>query len=145
LIVREENAAAALEVMSRFAFRPEVVDLLAADDWRRRPTSRLPGLLEHPGEVFAYFREEGVPRVVCEEKHMGSRAVVIVCRDEEAARRRFGIRDNVTGICYTRHRPALFSTTAPARRSCWPTSARPSTPPASGKSSTPTGSASTAN
>jgi protein phosphatase len=39
------------------------------------------GLLEHPAEAFASFRRDGVSRLVCEEKHMGSRAVVVVCRD----------------------------------------------------------------
>jgi PNKP adenylyltransferase domain, ligase domain len=43
-----------------------------------------------------------VPRVVCEEKHMGWQAVVIVCRDEDAARRRFGVVGEGIGICYTR-------------------------------------------
>lgn len=33
---------------------------------------------------------------------MGSRAVVIVCRDEDAARRRFGVIGEGFGICYTR-------------------------------------------
>jgi len=28
-----------------------------------------------PAEAFAYFRQHGVPRVVCEEKHMGTLAV----------------------------------------------------------------------
>src|SRR6516165_5860885 len=65
-------------------------------------TTSQPGLLEHPAEAFAYFRREGVPRVVCEEKHMGSRAVVIVCRDENASRRRFGVVGEGVGICYTR-------------------------------------------
>jgi protein phosphatase len=59
-------------------------------------------LLEHPTEAFAYYRHEGVPRVVCEQKHMGSRAVVIVCRGEEAARTRFGVVGDGAGICYTR-------------------------------------------
>jgi len=40
--------------------------------------------------------------VICEEKHMGSRAIVIVCRDEDVARRRFGVIDEGFGICYTR-------------------------------------------
>src|SRR5207247_5199116 len=65
-------------------------------------TTEKPGLLEHPAEAFAYFRREGVARVVCEEKHMGSRAVVTVCRNEDAARRRFGIVEEGVGICYTR-------------------------------------------
>lgn len=33
---------------------------------------------------------------------MGSRAVVVACRDEEAARRRFGVMDEGAGIVYTR-------------------------------------------
>jgi protein phosphatase len=43
-----------------------------------------------------------VQQVICEEKHMGSRAVVIVCRDEEVARARFGVLEQGFGICYTR-------------------------------------------
>jgi protein phosphatase len=99
--IREENAAAALEVMSRFAANPKWLIHLPPT-MSPSGTSKLPGLLEHPAEAFAYFRHEGVPRVVCEEKHMGSRAVVIVCRDEDAARRRFGVTGEGFGICYTR-------------------------------------------
>jgi protein phosphatase len=99
--VREENALAALEVMSRFAANPKWLIYLPPTMSPTETTER-PGLLEHPAEAFAYFRREGVPRVVCEEKHMGSRAVVIVCRDEGAARRRFGVVGDGIGICYTR-------------------------------------------
>src|SRR4028119_1678884 len=65
-------------------------------------TSMLPELLEHPAEAFAYYRNQGVTQVVCEEKHMGSRAVVIVCRNEDVARASFGVVDEGIGICYTR-------------------------------------------
>src|SRR5947208_3180785 len=99
--IREENAAAALGVMSRFAANPKSLIYLPPT-MSPTETSEKPGLLEHPAEAFAYFRREGVPRVVCEEKHMGSRAVVIVCRDEDAARRRFGVVGEDIGICYTR-------------------------------------------
>ena len=99
--VREENALAALEVMSRFAANPKWLIYLPPT-MSPTETTEKPGLLEHPAEAFAYFRPEGVPRVVCEEKHMGSRAVVIVCRDEDAARRRFGVIGEGIGICYTR-------------------------------------------
>jgi hypothetical protein len=44
-------------------------------------TSELDGYLEHPASAFADLRAAGVPTVVCEEKHMGSRAVVRVSRD----------------------------------------------------------------
>jgi protein phosphatase len=99
--VREENALAALEVMSRFAANPKWLIYLPPTMSPTETTSE-PSLLEHPAEAFAYFRREGVPKVVCEEKHMGSRAVVIVCRDEDAARRRFGVVGEGVGICYTR-------------------------------------------
>jgi protein phosphatase len=99
--VREENALAALEVMSRFAANPKWLIYLPPTMSPTETTSQ-PGFLEYPTEAFAYYRREGVPRVVCEEKHMGSRAVVIVCRDEDAARRRFGVIGEGIGICYTR-------------------------------------------
>jgi protein phosphatase len=99
--VREENGLAALEVMSRFAANPKWLIYLPPTMSPTETTAQ-PGLLEHPAEAFAYFRREGVSRVVCEEKHMGSRAVVIVCRDGDAARRRFGVVEEGIGICYTR-------------------------------------------
>jgi protein phosphatase len=99
--VREENAAAALEAMSRFAVDPRWLIYLPPT-MSPPETSKRPGLLEHPEEAFAYFRREGVVRVVCEEKHMGSRAVVVVCRDAGVARARFGITSGEDGVCYTR-------------------------------------------
>ena len=86
--IREENATAALEVMSRFAANPKWLIYLPPT-MSPSETSHAPGLLEHPAEAFAYFRHAGVPRVICEEKHMGSRAVAIVCRDETVAPRPF--------------------------------------------------------
>jgi protein phosphatase len=101
ITIREENAIAALEVMSRFAANPKWLVYLPPT-MSPSETTKEPGLLEHPAEAFAYYRHEGVPRVVCEQKHMGSRAVVIVCRGEEAARKRFGVVGDGAGICYTR-------------------------------------------
>ncbi|WNZ08119.1 polynucleotide kinase-phosphatase [Streptomyces sp. 11x1] len=98
--VREENAAAALEVMSRFAVDPRLLPYLPPT-MAPTATSHVEGYLEHPAEAFAQYKEDGVARVVCEEKHMGSRAVVLVCRDADAARARFGV-DGPTGSLYTR-------------------------------------------
>ncbi|MEF8766826.1 polynucleotide kinase-phosphatase [Candidatus Accumulibacter contiguus] len=99
--VREENAIAALEVMSRFAANPKWLIYLPPT---MSPSDTAPngGLLEHPAQAFAYYRHEGIPKVICEEKHMGSRAVIIVCRDTGVARRRFGIVEDEDGIVYTR-------------------------------------------
>jgi protein phosphatase len=99
--IREANATAALEVMSRFAADPKWLIYLPPT-MSPCETSGEASLLEHPAEAFAYYRGQGAARVVCEQKHMGSRAVVIVCRDEQAARERFGVAEDEVGIVYTR-------------------------------------------
>ena len=104
--IREENAAAAIEVMSRFAIDPHWLVYLPPTMSPPATTTR-EGLLEHPGDAFDAYRREGVTRLVCEEKHMGSRAVVVVCRDEAAALRRFGVAGN--GAIFTRTGRAFFN------------------------------------
>ncbi|HEY7920071.1 MAG TPA: polynucleotide kinase-phosphatase [Streptosporangiaceae bacterium] len=110
--VREENAAGALEVMSRFAVDPRWL-LYLPPTMAPTATSAEPDLLEHPAEAFAAYRADGVTDVLCEEKHMGSRAVLLACRDEETAQARFGVPDGMPGAVYTRTgRPLL----GPGRR-----------------------------
>jgi polynucleotide kinase-phosphatase len=107
--IREENAAAALEVMSRFAIDPRWLVYLPPT-MAPTATSDRPDLLEHPENAFAEYRAEGVTHVICEEKHMGSRAIVIVCRTPDVALRRFGVDTGETGAIYTRTgRPFLNS------------------------------------
>jgi protein phosphatase len=106
--IREENAAAALEVMSRFATDPRWLIYLPPT-MSPCETSGEPVLLEHPAEAFAYYRNQGAPTVVCEEKHMGSRAVVVACRDEAAARDRFGVDSGELGIITTRTGRRFFN------------------------------------
>jgi protein phosphatase len=110
--VREENAIAALEVMSRFAADPRWLVYLPPTMAPTATTDR-PGLLEHPTEAFASFRRDRVARVVCEEKHMGSRAVVVVCRDADSALRRFNVADSrAAGAIVTRTGRPFFTTDA---------------------------------
>ena len=109
--IREENTINALEVISRFAVDPKWLIYLPSTMSPTETTNRS-GLLEHPAEGFAYYRKQGVSNVVWEEKHMGSRAVVIVCRDPETAKRRFGVADDTLGICYTRTGRRFFEDTA---------------------------------
>ncbi|MFI5495346.1 polynucleotide kinase-phosphatase [Actinoplanes sp. NPDC051859] len=78
--VAAENAAAALEVMSRFALAPETLVWLPPT-MAPCSTATVEGYLEHPSTAFADLRSAGVGTVVCEEKHMGSRAVVRVSKD----------------------------------------------------------------
>ena len=127
VVVREENAAAALEVMTRFAVAPQWLIYLPPT-MSPSATSGRPNMLEHPEEAFSYFCNEGVPQVICEEKHMGSRVVIVLCRDETIPLKRFGIIGNAVqptfdgdkvpegnriepsiGVCYTRTGRPFFS------------------------------------
>jgi protein phosphatase len=111
ITVREENAAAALEVMSRFAVDPRWL-LYLPPTMSPVATSARAGLLEHPEQAFDAYRAEGVDAVVCEEKHMGSRSIALICRDPGVARHRFGAPGDAAGAVWTRtgrpfFRPAL--------------------------------------
>jgi protein phosphatase len=108
ITIREENATTALEVMSRFAANPKWLIYLPPT-MSPCATSKRDDLLEHPEEAFAYYFHEGVHKVVCEQKHMGSRAVVVVCRDTDTARKRFGILEQEIGVCYTRTGRRFFN------------------------------------
>ena len=65
------------------------------------------GWLERPEEAFDHYRRAGVTDLVVEEKHMGSRGILAVCRDREAAARRFG-DDGRTGRVWTRNGRPFF-------------------------------------
>jgi effector-binding domain-containing protein len=114
--VREDNAAAALEIMSRFAIDPRWL-LYLPPTMSPVATSSQTDLLEHPEQAFDAYRAAGVSAVVCEEKHMGSRAVLLVCRSVAAAQSRFGIADEAGGALWTRTGRPFFGTelTAAAR------------------------------
>ncbi|MGN1416917.1 MAG: polynucleotide kinase-phosphatase [Oscillospiraceae bacterium] len=99
--IHENNAAAALEIMSRFAADPHWLIYLPPT-MSPCETSELDGYLEHPLQAFEYYRACGIRNVVCEKKHMGSRAVIVICRTPETALRRFGVTDGTRGIIYTR-------------------------------------------
>ncbi len=78
--VAEGNAAAALEILSRFAAPPTEL-LYLPPTMSPVETSKQDGFLERPEEAFAYFAKKGIPEVICQEKHMGSRAVVRIRKD----------------------------------------------------------------
>ncbi|MCA9958155.1 MAG: polynucleotide kinase-phosphatase, partial [Anaerolineales bacterium] len=101
ITIEAANSAAALEVMSRFAVNPKWLIYLPPT-MSPAETSKEPNLLEHPAQAFAYYRDNGVTQVICEEKHMGSRAIVLVGRDETAVQQRFGLMESESGIIYTR-------------------------------------------
>jgi protein phosphatase len=114
IVVAEENAAAALEAMSRFAIAPQWLVYLPPT-MSPSETSAAEGWLERPEEAFAHYRDRSVAEVVCEEKHMGSRAVVALCRNDNVAQTRFGLIDPEPGAIWTRTGRPFFSDAATTR------------------------------
>ncbi len=133
--IRDAHAAAALEVMSRFAIDPRWL-LYLPPTMSPVATQADGDLLEHPDQAFSAYRADGVGEVVCEEKHMGSRAVLLVCRSPEDASSRFGVSP-APGAVWTRTGRPFFPA-APAA------SASPAAPAASASPAAPAASASSA-
>ena len=104
--VKDENAAAALEVAGRFAIDPRhlvyLPPTMAPADTPNDGT-----LLEHPQQAFDHFASQGLEQVMCQEKHMGSRAVVVLTRTDVAGREKFGLAG--PGVIYTRTGRSFFS------------------------------------
>ena len=122
ITVREENAAAALEVMVRFAVDPRWLIYLPPT-MSPSETSEREGYLEHPAEALEFYGRAGISNILCEEKHMGSRAIMVIARDKAAARRRFGITSEEVGCVYTRTGRQFFSGIAQSREVAGRTSA----------------------
>jgi len=108
ITIREENSMAAFEIMSRFAIDPKWLIYLPPT-MSPGETSKIDNILEHPNEVFSYFESKEVEQVVCEEKHMGSRAVIVLCKDIQSAKERFRVADGKIGVCYTRTGRSFFA------------------------------------
>lgn len=68
--------------------------------------SSLDGYLEHPKEAIEYFRSNGVQTMIAEKKHMGSRAILFLFKNREAAEKHTGIP--TLGTIYTRTGKRFF-------------------------------------
>ncbi len=110
--IAPENGAAALEVMSRFGVDPRWMAYLPPTMSPCETEPEGEPYLEHPRGAFNYYSRQGVSEIICEEKHMGSRAVIAICRDAEAAHRRFNVPESMgLGECYTRTGRRFFDGT----------------------------------
>ncbi|MCC5978460.1 MAG: polynucleotide kinase-phosphatase [Salinarimonas sp.] len=109
--IPEENALAALEILSRFGIDPRWLIHLPPT-MAAPPTAHDGSYLEHPDQALAYYARQGGGPVIVEEKHMGSRALIVVARDAGAAARRFGVTDGRAGVVHTRTGRAFFADTA---------------------------------
>lgn len=96
MTIQEDFSIAALESLSRFAVDPRWLIYLPPT-MAPSETSEQEGYLEHPLEALRSYQG----KMICQEKHMGSRAVVVVCRNPEAAARYFWDAPGI-GCIYTR-------------------------------------------
>ena len=108
VLIEAERSSAALEVMSRFAVDPRWLVHLPPTMAPAAASGR-DDYLEHPDEAFSYFRKAAVDEVVVQEKHMGSRAVLVVARNADAAHSRFGISNAEAGVIVTRTGRPFFT------------------------------------
>lgn len=106
MTIQEDFSIAALESLSRFAVDPRWLIYLPPT-MSPSETSVQEGYLEHPLEALQSY----AGRMICQEKHMGSRAVVVVCRNPEAAARHFWDAPGI-GCIYTRTGRPFFDDAA---------------------------------
>lgn len=111
ITIPQENALAALEIISRFGIDPRW--LIHLPPTMAAPPAASDGpYLEHPDQALAWYARHGGGPVIVEEKHMGSRALIVVARDAACAAKRFGVRDGKAGTIYTRTGRAFFADAA---------------------------------
>lgn len=104
--VRSEFVKTALDTISHYTIPLEELIYIP-------PTMTPPPLaavdenyLEHPAEAISYYRAHEVNTMIAEKKHMGSRAIVLLFRDEQAAIPYIG--RPLHGTIYTRTGRAFF-------------------------------------
>ncbi len=113
--VRAEFVKAAIDTTSHYTVPLE--ELVYIPPTMAPPNvSALPDYLEHPAEAVQYYRSRNIQRVVAEKKHMGSRAIVLLFRSEQAAGAVY--RSSAAWQYLYTHWTCLFPATARAR-SVW--------------------------
>lgn len=106
ITLRGEFVKAAIDTVSHFTVPLEELVYIPPTMSPPPSVSIDENYLEHPREAFAYFRAQGVKTMIAEKKHMGSRAILLLFRDEEAALSYVG-RPSL-GTIYTRTGRAFF-------------------------------------
>jgi protein phosphatase len=140
--IREENAVAALEVMSRFAVDPRWLVYLPPT-MSPTATSSREGLLEHPHEAFAAYRQ------LVSGAWSARRSTWALGRSSSPARTPLWSSGALPStppfrVVFTRERAVLFSAIRPPRQTLSTRCAQPSARLGCVRSSTLTGSFSTA-
>lgn len=80
------HAKAAIDSISHHALPLEQLQYIPPTMSPTPQTSALANTLEHPAEAFAYYKKHGVQTMIAEKKHMGSRAVLLLFKDESISK-----------------------------------------------------------
>ncbi len=104
--VQEGNAKAAMDTISHFTLPLEQLVYIPPTMSPTPTTSSLDDYLEHPSEAFSYYKKNGITKLIAEKKHMGSRAVLLLFKNEKIAKAMVDIE--TLGIVTTRTGRAFF-------------------------------------
>jgi polynucleotide kinase-phosphatase len=104
--IYDDGVKPALDDLSHFTLPLEDIVYLPPT---MSPTPKPSGLeeyLEHPQEAFEYYQANGVDKMVVEKKHMGSRGILFLFKNQEIAKEYVG--REMLGTIYTRTGRAFF-------------------------------------
>ncbi|MGM9949122.1 MAG: polynucleotide kinase-phosphatase [Lysinibacillus sp.] len=104
--IPKEKALAAMDTFSHYTLPPEQVLYIPPTMSPTPQTSASADYLEHPAEAFAYYRKHGVTQMIAEKKHMGSRAVIFIAKDEKVTKQL--LNTDALGVITTRTGRAFF-------------------------------------
>ena len=106
ITIPKEKALAAMDTFSHYTLPPEQVLYIPPTMSPTPQTSALADYLEHPIEAFNYYKKNGVTQMIAEKKHMGSRAVIFIAKDENVTKQLLNLE--ALGVITTRTGRAFF-------------------------------------
>nr|WP_263326332.1 polynucleotide kinase-phosphatase [Neobacillus sp. Marseille-Q6967] len=104
--IYQDGVKSAIDELSHYTLPLEEIVYLPPTMSPTPKPSSLDGFLEHPLEAFQYYQANGVETMIVEKKHMGSRGIILLFRDEETANQYIG-RETL-GFIYTRTGRSFF-------------------------------------
>lgn len=106
IAIYADGTKSALDDLSHYTLPLEEIVYLPPTMSPTPKPSSLEGYLEHPNEAFEYYQANGVDTMIVEKKHMGSRGIMFLFKNKEAAKEYIG-RETL-GLIYTRTGRAFF-------------------------------------
>ncbi|WP_323856358.1 polynucleotide kinase-phosphatase [Rossellomorea marisflavi] len=100
VVIPKEQIIPTIDAVSHYTVPVEELIYIPPTMSPTPKASTIDGFLEHPQDAIDYYRSLGINRMVAEKKHMGSRGILLLFKDEEAGERVIGRR--TLGVIYTR-------------------------------------------